>query len=304
MPVARANHCSAVVGDYLLVIGGNHKDGADFVKTAEVHAARRLDDGTLGPWIVAGALPSGVTECTATAHGTTLVVIDGLYDDETDERKVLSAEIASDGSLGAWTTLGDVPQGQRFLSSEAFVNESTLYVMGSKLPDAGDVTVTYRADLTSGLGEWKADDWLPGFRGQPQYAFSETFAYVIGGYSGGAGMVLSNVDGAPIGADGVVGPGSPMSPLPVPRAFGEACVVDGYIFFVGGKPAISAPGESNVLSAAVADEGAITIWTEQTSLPAGRTNHDMAVGGDYLYVTGGATDGPGLATVFAARIRH
>jgi hypothetical protein len=80
MPLPRANHCSAVVGDRLVVIGGSYRDSSagSFVKTALVHVADVHEDGSLGGWNEAGTTPSPVTECSATASGARLIVIDGI----------------------------------------------------------------------------------------------------------------------------------------------------------------------------------------------------------------------------------
>src|SRR5438309_12026273 len=64
LPIARANHCAAVIDDWLLVIGGNRAlPGGGFAKTDEIHAARLAADGTLGAWQLAGYTASAVSEC-------------------------------------------------------------------------------------------------------------------------------------------------------------------------------------------------------------------------------------------------
>ena len=68
LPIARANLCAASIDNWVLAIGGNHADSTGtFVKTAEIDAAELSDDGTLGPWQVAGTLPSAASECVATS---------------------------------------------------------------------------------------------------------------------------------------------------------------------------------------------------------------------------------------------
>src|SRR6185503_18552609 len=51
MPTARANHCSTGIGDWIVVIGGNHAEAGGFVTTDEIHAAK-LENGLLGPWVL------------------------------------------------------------------------------------------------------------------------------------------------------------------------------------------------------------------------------------------------------------
>ena len=93
LPVPRANHCSAVIDDWVLVIGGNHAVGSSFVSTDEIDAAQIAADGTLGAWQVAGHTTSPVSECNATTTGKTLYIIDGLYDTQTDDGQVFTADL-------------------------------------------------------------------------------------------------------------------------------------------------------------------------------------------------------------------
>jgi hypothetical protein len=127
---------------------------------------------------------------------------------------------------------------------------------------------------------------------------------VLGGYLGGATEVVSSIEGAAISLDGSVGGRFTAGALPEPTSFGEAVAVDDYLFVIGGRGAVfGASGRTTVLAARIGQDGRPGAWSSQTPLPAGRTNHDAALSGSFLYVTGGATNGPGLDTVFVARVR-
>ncbi|MBA3455589.1 MAG: hypothetical protein H0T42_21020 [Deltaproteobacteria bacterium] len=299
LPVARANHCSAAVGDWLLVIGGNHKEGSGFVKTAEIHAARVSADGTVGAWQLAGMAPSPLTECSATSDGTTLYVIDGIYDDETDARQVWSATLDSTGHLAPLTSLGTLPEA--VISSEATVRNGELVVMDTRLPADGETTVTLRAKPTSPL-VWQVDDWQIGFRGQAQYALGEDFTFVLGGYRGDTGN--------PVTAETFVAPAAFATPrmtraLPTPTTFGEAVAVDDWIFVAGGRDQVfGASGTTTVVAAHHDAEGSLGEWSTVSALPMARTNHELVVVGDFLVLTGGAGEGPGDTTVLTARVRY
>ncbi len=111
LPHARANFCATVVGSYVVAIGGNYPDDGGFTKLDEIDVARFHDDGSLDAWQVAGHAPSPLTECTAVGAGTTLFVLDGIYDDASKEGHVFSAELASNGTLGALADVGTLPSG-------------------------------------------------------------------------------------------------------------------------------------------------------------------------------------------------
>ena len=304
LPTARANHCSAVIGNTLLVVGGNRKVGADFVKTDEIHAGTIAADGTI-TWTLAGRTPSPVSECTATSDGRTLYVLDGLYDRADDGRKVFSATLDDANLLSPLAPFGMLPQ--IAISSEAAVRNGSLLMMDTVLPmEAGTPegkTVTLGTSLAA--PEWVAYDWSIGFRAQAQYAFTKNFAYTIGGYKPDAGNpVTIDVFYAPISMQGGIVHPMPTASIPTPTAFGEATAVDDYIFIAGGrKQAFGADGTSAVYAAHVLPTGELEAWQPVTALPMGRTNHELAVVGDFLVVTGGAVNGPGDANVFVSRVR-
>jgi hypothetical protein len=307
MPVPRANHCSVTVGGYLVVLGGNYMPdgGSSFVALDAVLVAPLHADGTLGAWSQAGSTPSPVSGCTAVASDNTIYLIDGIYDDASDEGQVYSAELSASGTLGSWTTRGPLPNGQDAFYSDAWVASdatSTLYAMDSSMT----LTAALRVPTSPSLGSWVEDDWLPGFLGRPEYAFTGDYVYAIGGYTmddAGDNPAVTTVHAAPVEADGSIGAPFTTEPLPAPVTFGKAVAVDGWVFVVGGKASVYGPGEASTRSSLVGAGGKLGTWTAQASLPQGRTDMALTLAGDFLYLTGGGYDGPGLATVCAARVR-
>jgi hypothetical protein len=76
------------------------------------------------------------------------------------------------------------------------------------------------------------------------------------------------------------------------------------VFVAGGRAQVlGAPGTTTVVAAHVAPDGALDAWQAAAALPMARTNHELAVVGDFLVVTGGAASGPGDATVLVSRVR-
>lgn len=302
LPVARANHCSAAIDDWVLVIGGNRASGSAFVSTDEIDAAQVADDGTVGPWQVAGHLPSPVSECDATSDGAHLYVIDGLYDDATQDGKIFTADLDATGTLGALTTLGALPDGVVTIATGATVHEGELLVMDQLLPGSGSSVVTLRTPL-AGIS-WTSDDWKIGFHAQSAYAFSAAFAYSLGGYEDPSVGAVADVYVAPIGAAGAIGTVMATAALPAPLAFGQAVAVDDWVFLAGGRAeTFGGSGATDVYAAPIGDAGALASWATTMPLPVGRTNFALVVVGDYLVLTGGASAGPGDTTVLTARVR-
>ena len=306
LPLPRANHCSVAAAGYLVVIGGNYEPdgGSSFVDIDAVHVAALHADGSLGAWSQAGTTPSPVSGCTAAASGDTIYLVDGIYDDTTKQGQAFSATLSSAGVLGAWTSLGPLPNGQDAFYSSAWVasdTSATLYAMDSTL----SLTAALRVPTAPSFGTWSEDDWLPGFLGRPEYAFTGSYVYAIGGYlstDAGNPTVLT-VEGAPIESSGMVSTPFTTTSLPTPITYGTAAAVDDWVFVIGGKTSLFGPGITGTLSAQVGAAGQLGAWTSQTSLPEGRTDMALTLAGDFLYVTGGGYMGPGVASVFAARVR-
>ena len=296
LPTARANHCTAAIGDYVLVIGGNFKQGESFVKTDEIHAAKLAGDGTFGSWQLAGRTPSPVTECSATSDGRTLYLLDGLFDDETDARGVFAAELDETGILAPFVAMTTLPQ--IAISSEASVHRADLVMMDTVLPADGDQTVTLRMPLAGGA--WITDDWGIGFRAQAQYAFAGDFGYTIGGYKGDPGNPVSDeVFVATLGTASA----RPTTKLPVPFAFGEAIAVDDFVFVIGGRDQVFGAPATTVLAAPIHADGSLGAWISLAPLPIARTNHELALVGDFLVISGGAGGMGGDTNVLATRVR-
>ena len=298
MPTPRANHCSTSIGDWVLVIGGNYMTNGGFVKTDEIHAAKLAADGTLGSWQLAGRTASPVTECNATSDGQTLYIIDGIYDREADGRKVWTAPFKDEaGTLGALTAMGTLPD--IAISTEAAVRDGQLVVMKTKVPDHDNgQTVALTSPLAS--LDWHANDLEIGFRAQAEYAFSDRFIYTIGGYRDPSVGALADVSFSPLTGGASIA----TTPLPHPVGFGEAVVVDDWLFVVGGRAQVfGAPGTTEVVAAPLAADGSVGAWTTAVPLPMPRTNHDLVLVGDHLVLTGGASMGPGDATVLVSRVR-
>jgi len=306
MPLPRANHCSVVAAGYLVVIGGNYEPegGTTFVDIDEVDVAMLHEDGSIGAWSRAGSTPSPVSGCTAAARGDTIYIVDGLYDDASDQGHVFSARLSASGVLTAFSALGPLPGGQDAFYSEAWVtSEETgkLLTIDSSLSS----TTVLEVSTVPTMGVWSIDTWLSGFLGRPESAFTGSYLYAMGGYlSDDAGNpTVTTVVGSPVAADGKIGASFKTQPLPAPITYGNGIAVDNFVFVVGGKTTPFGTGEVGAWSSEIASSGDLGAWKAETPLPQGRTDMALTLAGDFLYLTGGGYMGPGVDTVFAARVR-
>jgi hypothetical protein len=313
---ARANHCSTVVktadgAAWLVVVGGNAKPpGAkDFVTLDDVEVARIAADGSLGAWSHAGTAPSKVNTCTLTAgaDGAGLLLVAGIYDDAAKSGHVWRADLDGAGALGAWRDVGALPPQTTVLSAPAYVKDGTLVTFHAKLVAEGDAVTILRAPLAGEtVGAWSDDEIVQGFLGRSAYAFDGAHAYVLGGYvSASAGLQpIATTHVAAVAPRGPAATAIETTPLPTAIAGAVAVAVDGWVFVVGGKTEIVAgAGRAEVLSAPIEADGRLGAWAEREVMPQGRTSHAVAAYGNFLYVTGGGFDGPGLDSVYVARVR-
>jgi len=301
MPHARANFCATVVGEYVVAIGGNYPTDGNFTKLDEIDVAKFHADGSLDAWQVAGHTPSPVTECTAGANGNTLYIIDGIYDDSSKVGRVLSADLASDGTLGVLADVGAMPAGMDAFDDVAFFAAGHMWSTTARLSGS--------CGLISGPGaQWTETDFLSEFRGRPQWSYATvagtTYAYVIGGYSGAdaGNVVLASGSGAKIDTTGPTG-GVTVTDLPQPTTFGMAASADDWVFVIGGRGGIfTGTPRTDILAAQAGTGGALGAWTAQSPLPSPRTNAVAVVAGNFLYVLGGANTSA-TDTVYAAQVR-
>ena len=311
LPVARANHCSVTIDNWVLAIGGNRSDGSGgFVNTDEIDAAQVAADGTLGAWQVAGHLPSPGSQSTCTTDGNTLYVIDGIFDDSTVGGQVWASTWSATGQLTAFSSLGALPAGDSAISEAATVLDGTLLITTSNTPgsgsDPGNDTFTLATPIGGSAAlTWSSTTWQGlDFIAQAELGFSGTAAYVIGGYDDPSIGAVANAYMAPIGHGATLGTAATTTALPMPVAFGRAAIVDSWVFVVGGRAQVyAADANTTVYAAPIADTGALGTWTTPTALSMPRTNHALALVGDFLVLTGGGSGGPGDTTVLVSRAR-
>jgi hypothetical protein len=125
----------------------------------EVWGAQLGTDGTLGAWQVLTPLPEGISHHVSFVHEGYLFVAGGLGGDpfqgmDVPRRTVYRSRIATDGTLGAWEPVNEVP-GPIGTHSYA-IHHDRVYLFGGVAGTANS-DVIYRAQLLPGgaLGAWE-----------------------------------------------------------------------------------------------------------------------------------------------------
>lgn len=114
--------------------------------------------------------------------------------------------------------------------------------------------------------------------------------YLIGGYASDFTTVVSNVESAPIQADGTLGPWRSETPLPSLRAFGMAEVRGDYLYFVGGDLSDGVTATGSLYWTKIGGDGSLGQWKTGPGDPFNTYDDGLnqtVVAGSYLMVIGG-----------------
>lgn len=261
---------------------------ADFVRTLN-------SDGTFDRWV----------------H-----VVGGASNDSAPRTEVHVADVASDGTLGAWAQTSDLSAGRAFHATVAATpfnsrvdGDGYLYALGGIETKGGDpVATVLRAPIGGDgtLGSWSQVATLP----QPLHSLeAEIFRsniYVSGGATTGDDPVAA-VYRAPVDTLGNVGSWQSLASLPNPRAHHEMTVLGNCLHVFDGDSAAFDPnlGELtdtryidiartaiDLRSADLADAG----WTIDDTEPSkARNRHTAVIAGGVVLRTAGWYNGIGTS---------
>ncbi len=103
---ARQGHGSVVANGYLYVLGGITTGGS---RIDSVQYAAIGDDGSVGTWATTTSLPSARAGIGVVAYGNNLFIFGGKTGPTSVTDSVHSAPLNSNGTIGAWTALPNLP---------------------------------------------------------------------------------------------------------------------------------------------------------------------------------------------------
>ncbi|MFZ2423183.1 MAG: hypothetical protein WA029_18775, partial [Anaerolineae bacterium] len=176
----RVTHAFAAVGNQLFVIGGYFQN-----PLASVWRATIQNNGSLGAWTAAPALPTPLYRLSAVVFDNALWVSGGRPTTATVSRQVYRARLQNDGSLGAWENLGAaLAEGRADHASVA--DQGRLFIVGGTDGAAIESTV-FVFGLGSSLTPLPPGASLPVPRARMAIAASQGHdIYIIGGWNGSA----------------------------------------------------------------------------------------------------------------------
>jgi len=274
--------------------GGGGAGGADPACEPGSH-----DDGTgtcvaaLGEFADASPLAFArdhhMTWAVERSAGKFLFVAGGYKNMTTEVSSIERAQIAEDGSLGAWQTL--TPEAD---TSGAIIGTSGNTVVlagGYRGNGPSKVTEIATIDDSGAISDLTLAEPLNQSRFHGGGVQSHGFFYAVGGMDG-SGTSLATLERASY-QDGVLGAWTTL-PVEMPEARSHQGVAtnDESIYVTGGLSRINNDFANDasydtVLRGVLAEDGSIGAFTQQTPLPLTLSIHSSFVHAGHLYVVGG-----------------
>ena len=221
-------------------------------------------DGSLAGWTTTVSLP-GILAFSYPLVMRSRVYLIGGYSSAgtlavgstTAERNIYSAVIDTDGTLGTWSIIGQIPVA--LYGMVAFVNRNKLFVVGGCSPVTGAASnavysTTINTDGT--FGSWSLSNSLPAERAFSSLAVIDNYVYLFGGTTTtNVANVTNTVYRCTMNNDGSISAWTLYGTLPVNYGFGDSYISQGFVFLLGGIKGTAASG--GVYKAAIDSNGAV-----------------------------------------------
>ena len=247
---ARANHTSVAYNGYLYVIGGSTastsacKNAGTSIECNDVQFAPINSNGTVGTWTASSYFNNPRHNHTTVLYNGYMYILGGLNTVSLND--VQFARVNANGSVGAWNyTHASINDGTTFVSGFTSIrnNHASVAYNGYIYVLGGFASPTYfgdtqyapiNADGTIGTWVTNATNFTIARANFASVAFNG-YIYVIGGCSVGTCTTYqSDVQSAPINADGSIGTWATTNAFTTARMEHTAVVYDGYLYVVGG----------------------------------------------------------------------
>lgn len=286
----RSGHTSVIIGNFVYVIGGTRNDGA---KLASIERATIMPDGSLGPFTtIEVTLTTARSDQAIEIIGNALYVIGGQAAGNLPSAAVERATINADGSLGAFGVAPGVALALARGGHSAAVLGGNIYAIGGLSPSGSTGSVEKAPigpDGSVGPFAPVSDTALSIARTAFTTEMIGTWIYAIGGRS--AGNPVTTIDRASINTDSALEAFKETNiALVLSRVHDTSAVIRDSVYVIG-----ASGSENTIERARIRPDGALDNFASTTTnaLVTNRTEHTIAIIGNFLYVIGGASPGAG-----------
>lgn len=261
--------------------GNNEDNSIDYTTTGQANR-NGLTGGNLGTFGGTVAFTTARARHTSVAYNGYIYVLGGDGSAAT-LNTVEYAPINVNGAVGTWLSTTSFTTARNSFTSVAY--NGYMYVMGGYSSAMNDVQLAkINADGT--LGTWTTTTAFTTARFYHTSVAYNGYMYVLGG-TNGVGAFYSDVQYAPINADGTVGTWTTTTAFTTGRYGHTSVVHNGYMYVIGGT---NAGTLSDVQYAQINANGTLGTWAATTSISSARAYHSSAVYGGYIYVLGGGSN--------------
>ena len=157
--------------------------GRDIVdnRISTIRYATINNDGTLGAWTVCGSLPGPTMNGQVVFTLGTYIYLIGGFDGTTVYSTIYRGVIATDGSIGNWTNVGNYPT--NISNARHYLTSNRLFVLGG-YTGAGYASAIYSCpvQVDNTLGSWMSNPANKGDNTVSQCLFATSgYLYLVGG---------------------------------------------------------------------------------------------------------------------------
>ncbi|TAH32297.1 hypothetical protein EYC59_06085, partial [Candidatus Saccharibacteria bacterium] len=269
---------------------GNNEGMIDFGTSGQITRGGLTGGSASGGWTATTSFTGVRRNFGSVAYNGYMYILAGTSG--TTLSDVQYAPINSNGTVGTWTATTSLTSARSGL--QAVVYNGYIYVLGG----GNGTTVEYAPVNANGtIGSWTATTSFTTGRGLHSAAAYNGYLYILGGNDGA--NPLSDVQYAPVNANGTVGTWTATTSLPSARESFGAVAYNGYLYIAGGYTNTRI---TQVRYAKLNADGTLGSWNTATSLTSGRRLLTASIYNGYLYVFGGDAAGGVIATVEYAPI--
>lgn len=279
-----------VTKNRVYLIGGSN--GSISLNT--VYVAQINNDGSLGAWSTGTPLPVAITNSSAILTKNRVYLLGGL-NNGVSSTAVYSAQINSDGTLGTWSIISNLPIAIN--ATNAIITKNRIYLIaghGTKLIYSSQVNSDGTLDAWVNAGE------LPVALHLGSVIVTKNRIYYIGGAT--TVTAQSTVYTATINSEGLIGAWSTSTALPGNIYNAITFVTKNTVYVIAGSTTNSATVVASVYKAPINSDGTLGTWTTGTSLPAGFCATSGVIINNKIYTFGGWTGSTPISTVYTATI--
>lgn len=306
-------HKTKIYNGYIYVIGGRgDPSGNDIDNYSSTRYAKLKANGDIDTWVSATTLPTARLQFGMAIYNDRMYIVGGFYYDnspigpatKTYVDNIISADINSDGSLGAWTT--NVASVTGLEGGRAEIYAGYMYVLRSS-------DISYAPiSLDGQVGVFEATTAPPDFGSNAGLVVYNGYLYKYGGGTGGTD--LNTAYYTPLGIAGSLGAFKAEANYePTAGRLSFATVThNNYIYVLGGTEG-NGGGRADMKNTAryapINSDGSIGTWNTSTTgfnqvnsgtgsqtctsvaVCPGRVNTSAGVYNGYMYIAGGISNG-------------